>query len=76
MRGQVPGVRLGAGVAIAAFEPWRVCKMESRWPASHNAVKTAHRMLSALITNGSKSMVVHAVYCDPQHEDGLDQAIL
>ena len=29
-RGQVQGVRLGAGVAIAAFHPWRVCKMEAR----------------------------------------------
>ena len=36
---------------------------------------SAHRLLSALITNGSASMVCHAVYYDPQHADGLEDHI-
>ena len=72
---QGQGVRLGTGIAVLAYKPWSVTKMESRWPATPAARDSSHRLLSTLVTNGSASFVCHVVYCDPQHRDHLEEAI-
>ena len=74
-RGRTWGVRLGVGLAIIAFRPWCVKSCSHHFPDSPQDREVEHRLLSAVISDGFRSIFVHTAYADPQQRDGLTGAI-
>ena len=69
------GVRLGTGVAVVAFRPWRTFALREVWPKTKEAELASHRVTSALATDGQNRIIIHVLYKDPQKKDGLQHII-
>ena len=68
------GVRLGTGIALIAFEPWSMHKVDALWPPVEVQKQIDHRLVSGLAVCGTKKVLCHGIYLDPQTRD-LDDLI-
>ena len=61
-RGDCEGVRLGSGVACIAFHPWRTASVEEAIPLTECRKRVKHRLLSSVVSNGLRRIIVHVIY--------------
>ena len=64
LRGRTWGVRLGVGLAIIAFKPWCVKGCSHHFPDTAHDKAVEHRLLSAVVSDGFRSIFIHTAYAD------------
>ena len=60
------GLKLGKGIALIAFAPWSMHKVDNLWPSSPTPLQIDHRLVSGLAVCGTRKIICHGIYLDPQ----------
>ena len=75
LRGRQAGCRLGTGVAVACFGPWRLRPPDGHFVQGESEHIAGHRVVTALASCAESSIVCHSVYYPPDQNQDVVQAI-